>query len=228
MQDNKQEKSLVKRNISLYLSSKGITPYEFYKESGTTRGILGQNNGISEDNISRFLAYAPDVNVGWLLTGEGNMLKSESDAHNTPPNTPPAVAATCPPNEGAPYYDVEFQGGFADSFNDQTIYPDRHIYIPGFERVQVWCNISGHSMEPRIGHQDIIGLRQCLVQDIQFGKIYAVVLKSKRTVKILRKSNNPQMLRYVPINDKEFDEQEFPITDIIRIFEVLGGVAKFF
>nr|DAK19206.1 MAG TPA: LexA-like protein [Caudoviricetes sp.] len=224
MQDNKQEKSLVKRNISLYLSSKGITPYEFYKESGTTRGILGQNNGISEDNISRFLAYAPDVNVGWLLTGEGNMLKSESDAHNTPP----AVAATCPPNEGAPYYDVEFQGGFADSFNDQTIYPDRHIYIPGFERVQVWCNISGHSMEPRIGHQDIIGLRQCLVQDIQFGKIYAVVLKSKRTVKILRKSNNPQMLRYVPINDKEFDEQEFPITDIIRIFEVLGGVAKFF
>lgn len=210
------------------MSSKGITPYEFYKESGTTRGILGQNNGISEDNISRFLAYAPDVNVGWLLTGEGNMLKSESDAHNTPPNTPPAVAATCPPNEGAPYYDVEFQGGFADSFNDQTIYPDRHIYIPGFERVQVWCNISGHSMEPRIGHQDIIGLRQCLVQDIQFGKIYAVVLKSKRTVKILRKSNNPQMLRYVPINDKEFDEQEFPITDIIRIFEVLGGVAKFF
>lgn len=224
MQENKQEKSLVKRNISLYLSSKGITPYEFYKESGTTRGILGQNNGISEDNISRFLAYAPDVNVGWLLTGEGNMLKSESDTHELVSSTEQPISS----NEGAPYYDVEFQGGFTDSFNDQTIYPDRHIYIPGFERVQVWCNISGHSMEPRIGHQDIIGLRQCLVQDIQFGKIYAVVLKSKRTVKILRKSNNPQMLRYVPINDKEFDEQEFPITDIINIFEVLGGVAKFF
>ena len=224
MQENKQEKSLVKRNISLYLSSKGITPYEFYKESGTTRGILGQNNGISEDNISRFLAYAPDVNVGWLLTGEGNMLKSESDTHESVSSTEQPSSS----NEGAPYYDVEFQGGFADSFNDQTIYPDRHIYIPGFERVQVWCNISGHSMEPRIGHQDIIGLRQCLVQDIQFGKIYAVVLKTKRTVKILRKSNNPQMLRYVPINDKEFDEQEFPITDIISIFEVLGGVAKFF
>ena len=224
MQENKQEKSLVKRNISLYLSSKGITPYEFYKESGTTRGILGQNNGISEDNISRFLAYAPDVNVGWLLTGEGNMLKSESDTHELVSSTEQPSSS----NEGTPYYDVEFQGGFTDSFNDQTIYPDRHIYIPGFERVQVWCNISGHSMEPRIGHQDIIGLRQCLVQDIQFGKIYAVVLKTKRTVKILRKSNNPQMLRYVPINDKEFDEQEFPITDIINIFEVLGGVAKFF
>lgn len=152
------------------------------------------------------------------------MLKSESDTHELVSSTEQAISS----NEGAPYYDVEFQGGFTDSFNDQTIYPDRHIYIPGFERVQVWCNISGHSMEPRIGHQDIIGLRQCLVQDIQFGKIYAVVLKTKRTVKILRKSNNPQMLRYVPINDKEFDEQEFPITDIINIFEVLGGVAKFF
>ena len=67
MQENKQEKSLIKQNILLYLSKKDVTPYEFYKKSGVTRGILQQNNGISEDNIARFLAYAPDVNVEWLI-----------------------------------------------------------------------------------------------------------------------------------------------------------------
>ena len=77
MQENRQEKSLIKQNISLYLAKKGVTDYVYYKESGTTRGILGQNNGISEENISRFLAYAPDVNPEWLLTGKGPMLKSE-------------------------------------------------------------------------------------------------------------------------------------------------------
>ena len=219
---------MILERIKEYIDQKGISIAAFERSVGMSNASFSKslkNNGsIGSDKIENILSVYAELSPEWLFTGEGNMLKSESDAHDTPP----AVAATCSPDKGAPYYDVEFQGGFADSFNDQTIYPDRHIYIPGFERVQVWCNISGHSMEPRIGHQDIIGLRQCLVQDIQFGKIYAVVLKTKRTVKILRKSNNPQMLRYVPINDKEFDEQEFPITDIINIFEVLGGVAKFF
>ena len=77
MQENRQKKSLIKQNISLYLANKGVSDYEYYKVSGTTRGILGQNNGISEDNISRFLAYAPDVNHEWLLTGRGSMLKTK-------------------------------------------------------------------------------------------------------------------------------------------------------
>lgn len=74
MQENKQEKSPIKQKILLYLDKKGITPYDFYKKSGVTRGVLGQNNGISEDNLTRFLAYASDVNVQWLMTGKGDML----------------------------------------------------------------------------------------------------------------------------------------------------------
>lgn len=84
MQENKQEKSQIKRNISLYLQKKGVSDYEFYKKSGITRGVLSQPNGISEDNISRFLAYAPDVNVVWLITGEGDMLKTICTSSGTP------------------------------------------------------------------------------------------------------------------------------------------------
>lgn len=77
MQDNKQEKSPIKQRILLFLSDRGVTPYEFYKNTGVTRGILTQNNGISEDNISRFLAYFPEVNIEWLMTGKGEMLKTK-------------------------------------------------------------------------------------------------------------------------------------------------------
>lgn len=77
MQENKQGKSLIKQNILLYLKENGISEYKFYKESGITRGILSQNNGISEENISRFLAYAPDINTQWLLTGIGDMIKTK-------------------------------------------------------------------------------------------------------------------------------------------------------
>ena len=132
------------------------------------------------------------------------------------------------PTVGKPYYDVDFLGGFDDVFNDQTALPMHNIIIQGFERVQLWCNVSGHSMEPQINHGDIIGLRECTVNDIQYGEVYAVVLDSLRTIKKIRKASDPAMLRYIPINTKDFDEQEFAINRIIKVYEVIGSISKFF
>ncbi len=73
MQENKQEKSLIKKNILIYLDKIGVTPYECYKKTGITRGILTQKNGITEDNIAKFLAYYTDVSIEWLITGRGKM-----------------------------------------------------------------------------------------------------------------------------------------------------------
>ena len=76
MQENKQEKSPIKQKILQYLDFKGISQYKFYQDTGVTRGVLAQNNGISEENIARFLDYYKDVSPEWLLTGNGKMLKS--------------------------------------------------------------------------------------------------------------------------------------------------------
>lgn len=75
MQEKSQKKSLVKQNILQVIETKGITKYEFYKKTRITRGVLDQNNGMSEENIARFLAYFTDVDANWLITGEGEMLK---------------------------------------------------------------------------------------------------------------------------------------------------------
>lgn len=75
-----QEKSLIKKNILRYLEFKGITRYQFYKETGMTRGILDQNNGITEENIYKFLDYAKDVSIDWLLLNKGNMLDKISES----------------------------------------------------------------------------------------------------------------------------------------------------
>ena len=131
------------------------------------------------------------------------------------------------PSVGTPYYDVDFIGGFNEIFNNQTTVPACNVLVPGFEKASVWCNVTGHSMEPKINHGDIIALRECSINDIQYGEIYAVVLDTIRTIKILRRGSSPDVLRYVPIN-QDFDEQEFPISRIIRVFEVLGSIARFF
>lgn len=89
MQENKQEKSPIKKRILQYLDYKGISQYEFYKNTGITRGILTQNNGISEENISRLLVVFGEISPNWLITGDGDMLKSSS---NIIPKQPPEVS----------------------------------------------------------------------------------------------------------------------------------------
>ena len=230
MKEKQQEKSPIKQNILLYLENKGVTPYEFYKESGVTRGILQQNNGISEDNIARFLAYAPDVNIEWLLTSKGSMIKDGSTdiqiSNDTTTSSMPTTSMN--PGIGTPYYDVDFIGGFDEVFNSQVNIPATNIVIRGFEKASLWCNVTGHSMEPKINHGDIIALHQCTLNDIQYGEIYAVVLDTIRAIKILRRSPNPDKLRFIPINTNDYDEQEFDKSRIINVFEVIGSISKFF
>lgn len=230
MKEKQQEKSPIKQNILLYLENKGVTPYEFYKESGVTRGILQQNNGISEDNIARFLAYAPDVNIEWLLTSKGSMIKDGStDIQISNDTTTSAMPTTSMnPGIGTPYYDVDFIVGFDEVFNSQVNIPATNIVIRGFEKASLWCNVTGHSMEPKINHGDIIALHQCTLNDIQYGEIYAVVLDTIRTIKILRRSPDPDKLRFIPINTNDYDEQEFDKSRIINVFEVIGSISKFF
>lgn len=83
MQEKRQESSTIKRNILRYLESKGISQYQCYKDTGITRGVLGQSTGISEDNLIKFLNHYKDVSIEWLITGEGDMLLDESDTRTT-------------------------------------------------------------------------------------------------------------------------------------------------
>lgn len=78
MQEKQREKSPIKERILQYLNLKGITKYALYRDSGITRGILDQDTGISEDNLQKFLHFAQDISLTWLITGEGEILKTKS------------------------------------------------------------------------------------------------------------------------------------------------------
>ena len=226
MQEVKQEKSLIKQNILLYLNKKGVSPYEFYRVSGVTRGVLSQNNGISEDNLARFLAYASDVNPSWLLTGKGEMIKPviEDGFENLP-----SVNQDC---QGSPYYNVDFIGGFDALMNDQTINPDFYINYPPYNKEGVvWVNLTGRSMEPELSQGDIIALKPVTtpIEYLPFGEIYAIVTDEYRTVKRIRLSERPGYIWLIPSNTApEYQEQEIPIDMITKVYAVLGSIRKFF
>jgi len=195
----------------------------------------GLSTWIKRDSFDIELVFSKceGISAQWLLTGEGDMFANNNQTKSEKFSEMPQISLDLPKvsyeiGKGTPYYDVDFIGGFSEIFNSQVTVPACNVVVPGFEKASLWCNVTGHSMEPKINHGDIIALRECAVSDIQYGEIYAVVLDTLRTIKILRKGSSPDVLRYVPINIQNFDEQEFPVSRILHIFEVLGSIARFF
>ena len=215
-------------------SNEGITIGAMERTIGASKGVLSRaiNNGtdIQAKWLSIIVENYPRYSTGWLLTGAGSMLKDDLNGIKTIDETNPSFMPTTSmnPSVGTPYYDVDFIGGFDEVFNSQVNIPATNIVIRGFEKASLWCNVTGHSMEPKINHGDIIALRQCTLNDIQYGEIYAVVLDTIRTIKILRRSPDPSKLRFIPINTEDYDEQEFDKSRIMNVFEVIGSISKFF
>lgn len=206
-------------------SNERMTIGAMERSIGASKGVLSRaiSNGtdIQSKWIQIIVENYPQYSPEWLLTGKGNMLKGKESAAEI------SSIVSYDLKVGQPYYDVDFLGGFSEVYNSQVSLPEHNIIVPGFDRANLWCNVTGHSMEPQISHGDIIALRPCTIADIQFGEIYAVVLDTIRTIKILRKGSSKDFLRYVPINPN-FDEQEFAVSRIINVFEVIGSISKFF
>lgn len=159
MQENKQEKSPIKRKILTFLSEMGISQYDFYRKTGITRGILSQNNGISEENIARFLAVYPQVSAEWLLTGRGNMLREEDGQL-----AQPTIAAQFPLRtdrqvemQSIPLYELDASAGLVALFNETARQvPVSHLQIPDLPPCDGAIYVRGDSMYPLLKSGDIV------------------------------------------------------------------------
>lgn len=208
-----------------YLTVKGQKPTSVEKAIGLSNGYLSvqkkRQADIGEGMMNKIIDYCRDINPEWLLTGNGNMLRND--------NLKPTI------NQefiGAPYYNVDFIGGFDIVTNDQTTNPDYYINYPPYNKEGVvWCNLTGHSMEPELSNGDTIALKEMNtpIQYLPSGEIYGIVTEEYRTVKRIRPSNKEGYVRLIPSNkSEEYCEQEIPISMIIKVYAVLGSIRKFF
>ena len=80
----------LKDRFIAYLEYKGIKKAVFEKDAGFGNGFVDKmGNNTRTSTLDRISNYCPDLNISWLRTGEGNMLKDNSNAQ---PFTPHARA----------------------------------------------------------------------------------------------------------------------------------------
>lgn len=65
-----------KQNLKRYLSEMNISPAQFYRDSGLSNGFLNQGDNMSSNNIEIIISLYPNLNLSWLITGNGDMLNT--------------------------------------------------------------------------------------------------------------------------------------------------------
>lgn len=201
--------------LSEYLTAKSLNNRDFERMCGLSNGTAARlRNTTRKSTFDRIANYC-DLNVDWLLTGEGDMLRAEVS---------PKISYT----DGVPYFDEDFLLGFDEVTAPNSENPDFLIRMPGYEKATLWCNASGHSMEPEINNGDIIALQR--IEDfsfLPFGDVYGfITTNGMRTIKRLGKSEKEGYYRLIPTN-KEYDEQEIPINKIALVYRVMGTMKAF-
>lgn len=207
----------------------GISIGALERKIGASKGVISRAITNGTDIQSKWLVNIvenyPSYSADWLLTGDGPMLKQECAA--------PSAPSINYDRTGAPYYNVDFIGGFDAVLNDQTVTPAYFIDFAPFNKPGVvWCNITGHSMEPELNNGDIIAMREVTspIEYLPAGEIYGIVTDDYRTVKRLRMSQQQQgFVRLIPTNKSpQYAEQEIPVAMIRKVFAVLGSVHRLF
>lgn len=70
----------VKERLVAYLEHKGINKSEFGRMIGVSNAYISSiRKSIQPDKVEKIAAAFPDLNVSWLITGEGDMLSENKN-----------------------------------------------------------------------------------------------------------------------------------------------------
>lgn len=77
-----------KERLKTFISSINLTNAAFEKSLGLSNGYINSmRKGLGYDRLEQISNLYTDLNMGWLLTGEGEMLKSSTPKEESSPIT---------------------------------------------------------------------------------------------------------------------------------------------
>jgi transcriptional regulator len=162
--------SNIKERVLYISENKGITREKFFDDLGITYGNFkgkAKEKALSSDVLAKIITKYPDINPEWLLTGNGDMLKSEiaTEVINTPrveiiepikvegrSLMPKVVVVDDRDNDRIPLVSIKAQAGYLEGYDDSNYIEELPTYsVPDMRNgTYRMFQVSGFSMYPTL------------------------------------------------------------------------------
>ncbi len=206
---------MVSTRLGQYIQRKGYSYYAFENSVNASRGSISkavkESKSIGSNMLEKILAVYPDLNAGWLLTGQGEMLNADVRGNIT---TYKLKTDTPVESQQIPLYDIEAVAGLVPLFNDaRNQKPVDHISIPYLPKCDGAVYVTGDSMYPLLKSGDIVLYKQLhdFKNEIFWGEMYLLSLnvggEEYVTVKYVRKSGNAAKIILASHNPDHQDKE---------------------
>ncbi len=203
-----------KERIIQFIDSKGISKSDFLIKTNIKRGFLDKDKmgvSVSDHFLAKIIGAFPELNIEWLITGKGEMIKNNHTNGN--PAIPDSKSSHM--QRIIPLFSLS---DLADAVHIRTVgnnWPET-ITIPHMPICDAAVYIHGDSMYPIIKTGDIACYKRVYdMNEIYWGEMYLI--------EIFRKEGNYITLKYIHRSQLGSDyfslhsrNSDYPPQDILK------------
>lgn len=213
------DKPLVLDRIKEYYKLKGNA--ELARFLGVAPNTITNWYGRKTFDIDVIYTKCVDIDMNWLLTGEGNMLRTESEKEENISVAHPSDS----PMEGIPLIPISAMAGAFTGEQTVLEYECERFVVPTFKGAEFLISVKGSSMYPKYNSGDIVACKRLPMDDIffQWNKVYVLDTDQGPLIKRVKPGSDKEHVLIVSDNER-YEPFELPLNRIYHVALVIGVI----
>lgn len=210
--------------INKLLSYSGLNAKAFSEKIGLERPqaiydlLKGKTKSISPAMKNKILSVFTEINPSWLLTGEGEMLRTAIDDTSSVPDGRQM-------DNAIPLIPMDAFAGYPpQQYSDLPV--EDYYHVAEFSRADFLIRVKGDSMTPKLNGGDIVACKKVYERlFFQWHRIYVIYTNSQGVmIKRVEQSERDGCIRLVSDNPS-YQPFDIPESDIADIALVMGAIT---
>ncbi|MBD5267964.1 MAG: helix-turn-helix transcriptional regulator [Bacteroides sp.] len=218
----------IKDRIKRYLSFKHMSLRELERQCSISNGVLGRINKSTSPKTLKRIEDNCDINLHWLLTGEGEMLRHTGNISAEGREDIESMRDEVPEKYVTYLVPMSAMGGNLVGFEEDGVRrEDCERVISPIANIDWVVPVCGDSMEPEYPNGSKVYVRQINPGDfIPWGNVFVLDTTNGLVIKMVVESDKKDCVRCVSLNPSgRYTPFDVPIRTIRAMYRVILCVA---
>lgn len=216
----------VKERVKKFVKYENISIIDFEKSINVANGYVNSiSKSIGIDKINTILEKYPNLNIEWLLTGNGEMLKDSINNKDEQDKIITANHTLQSNTKGIPLIPSYAMAGVFTGDLQILEYECERFVIPTFKDADFLIPVKGSSMEPKYSSGDLVACKKMSIDTFfQWNKVYVLDTEQGPLIKRVNEGPNNDTLLICSENPKY---QPFQLNrSLIHNIALVVGVIR--